>query len=162
MMELVPEQVEGAIVLNVISACPFDMSGCGSCPEYAVGIHNWLMLTELKYLVVDLQDEKEVCPSFLEELLQLRKRLRIPFLFAGVMDKPRKVLESYNFLTTNPFPPFTSPEQAIKALRSKTPNLDESFNTNMKIGEPIPLTRPRHGGAREDFEEGTDNEEADV
>ena len=92
MMELTPIPVDGAVVLNSSSPCRHSGSDCRECPEVAVGIHNWLLSCDLSYLIVDFQDEKEVCQTFLIELLQLRKRLSLPFLFIGLMDKARELI----------------------------------------------------------------------
>ena len=152
-MDLIPEKIDGAIVFNVLSNCSFNNNECPTCGDYAIGLHNWLMTTELKYVVVDFQDEKEVCPAFLEELLQLGKRLKYPFLFAGVMTKPRKVLDSYNYVSK--FPVFVTPEEAVKALKAKSPTLLHHAFDGIQFGTPIPIARVRVG-SRVDGEEGAE------
>ena len=72
-MDLVPENLGGAVVFNLVNSCGANKGVCGNCADFAVAIHNWLMNTEVRYVLVDLQDEKEICPAFLEELLQLAK-----------------------------------------------------------------------------------------
>lgn len=99
MVELVPIRADDAIVLNVAKHCRFCRADCRDCCDIGVAVHNWLISTELRYVIIDLQDEKDVCPTFLQEIIQLRKRLRMPFLFAGVMDRPLKVLNDYSYTT---------------------------------------------------------------
>src|SRR5688572_20681156 len=95
-MDFVPEIVDGVVILNAVDICTYG-NDCRPCSELAVGVHNWLIAHQLKYLVVDFQDEKDVCTTILTELLQLRKRLRQPFIFCGLMDGPQKFLESYAY-----------------------------------------------------------------
>jgi hypothetical protein len=142
-MDLIPEKIDGAVVFNVLCSCTYNASDCPTCGDFAVGLHNWLMTTELKYVVLDFQDEKEVCPAFLEELLQLAKRLKYPFLFSGVMPKPRKVLDAYNYVTK--FPIFVTPEEAVEALRGKHPALVQHTFEGIQFGTAIPISRPRFG-----------------
>jgi hypothetical protein len=142
-MDLVPENLGGAVVFNVISSCGANKSICGNCADFPVAVHNWLMATDLRYVLMDLQDEKEICPVFLEELLQLAKRLRVPFLFCGVMDKPRRLLEAYDFLTRAPV--FVTPEDAIEWLDKKHPGLTKVALEGVEFGTPIAQSRPRNG-----------------
>ncbi len=123
MIELIPELVDGAVICRVEKPCKED---CEYCAEQVVHVHNWLMETELGYLIFDLQDEKDICSEFLEELLHLRKRMRIPFLFAGVVDRPKRVLEAYNYQEL--FPLFINPEDAVRALRLHYPEVTEAIN----------------------------------
>jgi hypothetical protein len=155
MMELVPELVNGAVVFTVHHSCGANKSICGNCPDFAVAVHNWLLSSELKYVILDLQDEKEICGLFLEELLQLRKRLKqYPFLFAGVMDKPRRVLESYDYLSRSPL--FVTPEEAITWLGQNHPGISLQPANPTETGAPIAVSRPRHALAPEEVaEEGT-------
>ncbi len=115
-MELVPENLGGSVVFNVQSSCGANKAICGNCGDFAIAVHNWVMNTDIKYVVIDLQDEKEICPAFLEEILQLGKRLRFPFVFAGVMDKPQRVLESYNY--GNRASTFVTPQEALAYLEA--------------------------------------------
>ena len=100
-MDLVPESINGVTVFNLLQtkSCP---KGCSDCGDFAVSIHNILLNSDFRYLIFDLQDEKEVCEKFLEETLHLWRRLRFPFLFAGVMPKPEKILMSYAYHDSYP------------------------------------------------------------
>lgn len=131
MFEVIPELIDGAVVCNVFFSQDQNVSDCS---DYVVYIHNWLMETELQYLIIDLQDHKDVCPGMLEALLHLKKRLKFPFLFAGVVEKPEKILKEYNY---NDFPIFLAPEDAVRALRIQHPDLTEQSTENVKFGEPI-------------------------
>lgn len=158
-IELVPEKIDGAVVLNVMNNCLTCNSDCIACSDFAIGLHNWLITTDLKYVIFDLQDEKEVCPIFLEEILQLWKRMKFPFLFAGVMERPRVMLEAYNYALK--FPLFVTPGEAIDALRGKFPSMLIASFANIQFGHPIPITRPRFG-VRPDEGEGDAEAEGDV
>jgi hypothetical protein len=96
---------------------------------------------KLQYLIVDFQDEKDVCTSILAELLQLKKRLRYPFLFCGMMEGPKKFLKSYAY---SDYPFFAVPEEAVAFIRKTQPNLLKVDLSNVKQGEPIPCTRSRN------------------
>jgi hypothetical protein len=168
MLELVPEKINEAVILNVHKSCPHNATDCSACQDLAVGLHNWLVTHELRYLVLDLQDEKEVCPGFIEEVLQLWKRMRVPFLFSGVMIKPRKVLESYNYQAR--YPIFMTPEEAVRSLNGL--NISFAAKTEgIDFGVPIPMSRLRQAsrldgeGDGEDVaadEEATDDEQDEV
>lgn len=138
-MDFVPEFVEGAVILNAVDICTSG-NDCRPCSELAVGVHNWLLNHQLRYLIVDFQDEKDVCPAILTELLQLRKRLRFPFLFCGVMEGPKKFLLSYNY---HDYPFFPVPEDAVAFLKKSQSQLLQSPLQGIKAGEPIPCTRSR-------------------
>lgn len=142
-MELVPEQIAGAVIINVMNPCTCSAPECGNCSDYAVGLHNWLVSTGLKYVIFDLQDEKEVCSVFIEEVLQLWKRMRFPFLFSGVMPKPRSVLQSYSYDTRFPF--FATPDEAVDSLRQKVPGAMVGTINGVAFGQAIAITRPRLG-----------------
>ncbi len=141
-MDLVPENLGGAAVFNVVSSCGANKSVCGNCPDFAVAVHNTLMNTDVRYVIIDLQDEKEVCPAFLEELLQLAKRLRFPFLFAGVMDKPRRLLQAYDFTSRTPL--FNTPEEAVAWLQENHPRLYNVSLAGIDFGTPIATSRARN------------------
>lgn len=123
MMDIVPTSIDGAVVCTLVNRCSIKKRMCQNCDQLVIKIHNWLKYTSLEYMIFDLQDEKEVCPSFLQELMQLRKRLSVQFLFSGVMDRPRKLLEDFNY--GDIFPIFLSPEDAVRALRMQNPGLTE-------------------------------------
>jgi hypothetical protein len=142
-MDLVPENLDGAVVFNVLNSCGANKAICGNCGDFAIGIHNWLMNTDVRYVLIDLQDEKEICPTFLEELLQLARRLRIPFLFAGVMEKAKRILLSYNFQSRAPF--FVTPEDAITWLDQNHPGLARVSLNGLQFGIPVASSRPRNG-----------------
>lgn len=141
-MELVPENLNGAVVFNIISSCGANKALCGNCADFAVSIHNWMMNSEVRYVLVDLQDEKEICPAFLEELMQLAKRLRLPFLLAGVMEKPKRILESYDFM--NRWPLFATPEEAIAYLDKNYPGVTRVSLEGLEFGVAIASSRPRN------------------
>lgn len=141
-MDLIPENLGGAVVFNVVNSCGANKSICGNCADFAVAVHNWMMNTEVRYVLVDLQDEKEICPAFLEELLQLAKRLKVPFLFAGVMEKPRRVLEAYDFLNRAPL--FVTPDEAIAFLDKNYPGVTRVSLEGLEFGVPIATSRPRN------------------
>jgi hypothetical protein len=142
-MELVPENLGGSVVFNVQSSCGANKAICGNCGDFAIAVHNWIMNTEVKYVVVDLQDEKEICPAFLEEMLQLGKRLRHPFVFAGVMDKPKRILQSYDYGARSPM--FDTPQDALQYLEEKWPGITKTSLDGLEFGTPIAVSRPRNG-----------------
>jgi len=129
MLQLVPEEVDGAVVCNVIKTGE-KLQGDFSV-EIALSLHNWIKQAEIPYLILDLQDEKDICEIFLSEVLQLRRRLRVPFLFAGVMERPRKVLEAYEY--ERDFPIFVTPEDAVRALRMQYPGVTESVSSSKVV-----------------------------
>lgn len=153
MLELIPELMDDSVVLNVSKSCAHNATDCSSCQDLAVGLHNWLVAHEFRYLVVDFQDEKEICPGFIEEVLQLWKRMRIPFLFAGVMTKPRTILESYNYHAR--YPIFITPEEALRTLTATGVDRTAKFE-GIEFGTPIPLNRMRQG-MRTDGETGDES-----
>lgn len=156
-MDFVPEIVDGAVILNAVDICTTG-SECRSCSELAVGVHNWLISHELRYLIVDFQDEKEVCSTMLTELLQLRKRLRFPFLFCGMMENPRKFLKSYAY---DDYPFFAIPEEAVSYLKGVNPSLLMTDLSGIAVGEAIPCTRSRTYKS-EDIEPDTDESELEA
>ncbi len=156
-MDFVPEIIDGSVVLNAVDICSCG-NDCRACSELAVGVHNWLISHQLRYLIVDFQDEKEVCSTILTELLQLRKRLKFPFLFCGMMEGPKKFLLSYAY-TDYQF--FSIPEDAVAFLRKASPQSLSSDVQTIKSGEPIPCTRSRIYKS-EDAEDGeVDDTESD-
>jgi hypothetical protein len=159
MLELIPEKIDGAVILNVSKSCPHNSSDCSACQDLAVGLHNWLVAHEFRYLVLDLQDEKEVCPGFIEEVLQLWKRMRSPFLFSGVMLKPRKILESYNYHSR--YPIFLTPEEAVRNLVQSQVDLTAKTE-GIEYGVPIPMSRLRQAGRAEGEGEAESSAEEEV
>lgn len=144
MMEFIPEKIDNGVVFTARRACPQDEDNCALCSDFAVGVHNWLLAHEVQYVIVDLCDEKDVCPELLVELLQLRKRLKkYPFFFAGVMDRPKKVLQSHSYLPGSPL--FTTPEDAVAEVRKKFPNLMQKSLDGIQFGQPLNISRPRTG-----------------
>lgn len=123
MMDLIPASIDGAVVFNLRNACIVKNSDCENCRLVAIYFHNWIKLSQLEYVVFDLLDEKDICPAFLEEIQQLRKRIQIPFLFAGVMQRPKKVLDQFNYGLR--YPLFITPEDAVRALRIQHPGVTE-------------------------------------
>jgi hypothetical protein len=155
-MDFVPEIVDGAVVLNAVDICSIG-NDCRQCSELSVGVHNWIVAHQLKYLILDFQDEKDVCVTILTELLQLRKRMRFPFLFCGLMETPKKFLKSYAY---NDHPFFAVPEDAV-AYMKKQMNGSLSVNlADIKVGEPIPCTRSRTYRV-DDVEEGDDSDDSE-
>lgn len=155
-MKIIPSHIDSAVVLDLHDICTSNSTGCRVCPEQAVGIHNWLMNTGIRYIIVDFQDEKDVCKSILVELLQLRKRLHIPFIFVGLMDRPKRVLTSYAY-TGYPF--FAAPEEATQHLRKMHPDLLDFDMSKVDFGTPIPSSRTRH--QRQLGEDTTETEDED-
>ncbi len=139
MVELVPQIVDGVVVLNVRNVCRQD---CRSCTDVGVAVHNWLLLSELNYVLIDLQDEKEICGAFLVELIQLHKRLRVPFLFIGVVDRPRAVLNEYMFASFG-YPTFVTPEEAVEYLKTNHKNLAAADLDKVVVDEPLQVSRSR-------------------
>ena len=138
-MDFAPEIIDGTVVLNAVEICSTG-NDCRPCCEVAVGIHNWLVSYEIPYLIVDFQDEKEVCSAILTELLQLNKRLNSPFIFCGLMETPRKFLKSYLY-SDHPF--FDIPEEAVKYLKQSRPELIMADLSQIQEGEVIPCIRSR-------------------
>ncbi len=144
MMDVVPENLDNAVILNVVRNGACTETECRNCLDIGGIVHNWLMGTELKYLLLDLQDEKDVCPTFLVEMLQLHKRLRFPMIFTGVMERSREVLESYSYTSLN-FPTFYTPEEALEWLREYHPKIFDADLSQVVFGEPVALARIRQG-----------------
>ncbi|MCX6130967.1 MAG: hypothetical protein NTX25_18155 [Proteobacteria bacterium] len=144
-MDFVPELINGAVILNSVNVCTIG-NDCRSCAELSVGIHNWLVNNRMTYLIVDFQDEKEVCSAILTELLQLRKRMRIPFVFCGMMEGPRKYLKSFAY---NDHPCFAAPEEAVAYLKKTIPEVLQFDVKLIKVAEPIPCIRSRSYRAEE-------------
>ena len=124
MIDLIPVLVDGAIVFNLKKGCHTKPADCDQGRLLAIHLHNWVKLSQLEYLIFDFQDEKKVCPAFLEEVQAIRKRLTIPILFSGVMEKPLKELEKFNY--SKSYPLFVTPEDAVRALRMQYPGLTET------------------------------------
>ena len=136
MMDLIPVLIDGAVVFNLQNSCTVRNQHCENCTHLLLNVHNWIRHAELEYTILDFQDEKDICPTFLEEVLLLRKRLNFPFLFAGVMDRPRMFIEQYKYHTY--YPLFATPEDAVRALRIMHPNLTEiPVKMPIKFGFPL-------------------------
>jgi hypothetical protein len=167
MLEFVPEKIDRAVVMNVIqssrpvsNSLPVATSVVDSFvgADFVVAIHNWLIGTQLRYVIFDLQDEKEVPADFLEELMQLMKRMRIPFLFTGVMQKPRALLMSYDY--TSKYPIFNSIDDVINFMENKHPQLLKPGTDGISFGSPIEMVRSRlNGKAGEDEGEAVTEDE---
>ena len=123
MMNIIPNIIEGAVVFDLVNDCQVKSKDCLHCARLLVLVHNWAKTVNLEYFIFDLQEEKDICEAFLDEVIQLRKRLRHPFLFAGALGKSREILESYS--CGNIYPLFLTPEDAIRALRMQHPGLTE-------------------------------------
>jgi hypothetical protein len=153
MLEFVPEKMDRAVVMNVIQgarplsnavAVPVSAVDSYVGSDFVVAIHNWLIGTQLRYVIFDLQDEKEVPADFLEELMQLMKRVRIPFLFTGVMQRPRALLMSYDY--TSKYPIFSSIDEIVSYLETKHPTLLSVPHDGINFGTPIEMVRSRLNG----------------
>ena len=144
-MQLVPRFIDGAVCLDLIEVSQGPISGPSSgqqgYADYIVAIHGFMTSTQLRYLIIDLQDEKEVPSAFLEEVLQLWKRLRCPLLFAGVMPKPLQVLEAFDYLNFSDV--FSTPTDAIAALRGDYPQLLEADLSDVAFDQPMQIARNR-------------------
>ena len=158
-MELVPEIIQDVVVLNLRpqeDKVYDDKTGS----DVGVAVHNWLISSELNYVIIDLQDEKDIPTAFMVELIQLHKRLRIPFLFVGVMKKAQSILDDYNFMI-NDYPVFFAPEDAVAYLKEKFSLAAASSLSLVKVGEPLQVSRPRHlykNGFETEEEEGAEEE----
>ncbi len=168
MLEFVPEKMDRAVVMNVIQgsrsisaamAIPASAVDSFVGSDFVVAIHNWLIGTQLRYVIFDLQDEKEVPADFLEELMQLMKRVRIPFLFTGVMQRPRALLMSYDY--TSKYPIFSSVDEVVSYLEAKHPTLLTVPHEGINFGTPIEMVRSRLNGkpGEEDGEPVAEDEE---
>ena len=134
MIDVVPTLVDGAVVFNF----HHDLYSCQEEPEnsFVHMFHNWLKKLGLEYVIFDLQEEKYFKGEFLKELIQLRKRLKIHFLFSGVSEDAQELLESYN--CTQFFPFFLTPEDAVRALRMQHPGMTESpIRGSIKFGSSL-------------------------
>ena len=132
---LVPEQIDGAVICNVIDNPSRPDLGKDHSVDMALALYNWIKQNEMRYLILDLQDEKYVCEAFLAEIMQIKKRLPIPFIFAGVMEKPMKFLGDYDY--TKGFPTFATPEDAVRALRMQYPGVTEQGAKFVTFGSTI-------------------------
>ena len=136
MMDVIPMMVDGAVVMNLDNSCTVKSNSCENCSRLVIHIHNWIKKIKLEYLVFDLQEEKDICPTFIIEVMQIKKRLEYPFLFCGVMQQARFSLASYNCNRTYPF--FVTPEDAIRALRIQNPGLTEiTISNNIHFGRSL-------------------------
>ncbi|MCB9229768.1 MAG: hypothetical protein H6618_09165 [Deltaproteobacteria bacterium] len=138
MMDFIPVLVDGAVVLNLMNSCETKSLSCEACTHLVLSVHNWIRHADLEYVIIDLQDEKDICPAFLEELLLLRKRLKYPFLFVGVMERPQSYIEAYGY--GGPMPAFVTPEDAVRVLRIQYPGLTErKVDSPLRFGLPFLL-----------------------
>ena len=141
-MDIIPTMVDGAVVLNICNVSLDRKKEEEESNRIAVYIHNWIKQIKLGYLVFDFQEEKHISTNFLVELMQLRKRLGIPFLFAGALNESKKTLEAYS--CQDSYPIFWTPDDAIRALRIQNPGITENnAKNNIKFGKS--LTQPLKG-----------------
>ena len=148
-MELVPEIIDGVVVVNAETICSSG-NDCRPCSELAVGVHNWLVTKKLKYFIVDFQDEKEVCETILAEIVQLKKRMEIPFLFCGVMTQAREYLKAYAY---SEYPFFDMPGEAADYLKSNYPRNVMTRLSHITEGEAIAFSRSQLRQKISDFDE---------
>ena len=138
-MDVIPTMVDGAVVLNLNNPDLFTRDSKKEEEEsvrLVINVHNWVKQIKLEYLVFDFQEEKHISRSFLIELMQLKKRLRIPFLFSGVLNESKKTLESYS--CQDSYPLFWTPNDAIRALRIQHPGITEnSAKHNITFGKNL-------------------------
>ena len=140
MFRMSPENVDGGVVLLSENIQPQCDTGCKLCVDFAVGVHNWLLASQVPYVIIDFQDDKDVCRVFVEELIHLRKRLGIPFCFVGVMSRTRKIFEEYAL--TQDF--YLAPEEAVRTLKSKYLGLIESVDhTQVRYADKINVSKAR-------------------
>jgi hypothetical protein len=159
-MELVPEIIDNIVVLN-LKASEEKIYDDKSGSDVGVAVHNYLVSSEINYVIIDLQDEKEIPTAFMVELIQLHKRLRIPFLFVGVMTKAQKILDDYAF-GMHDYPLFNAPEDAVSYLKEMFPEAASASTALVKEGDVLQVSRPRHlyknGFEIEDEESAEDDE----
>lgn len=138
-MDVIPTMVDGAVVLNLSNPDLFTQDAKKEEEEsirLVINIHNWVKQIKLEYLVFDFQEEKHINRSFLIELMQLKKRLRMPFLFSGVLSESKQTLESYS--CQDSYPLFWTPNDAIRALRIQHPGITEnSAKHNITFGQNL-------------------------
>ena len=160
-MDLIPVNVGGIVVFNTTDNCISTSRECKHCLDIGGALHNWLIVMKVNYILIDFQDEKDVCTTFLVELLQLRKRLNIPFIFTGLTLKPQKFLDSYEFLNHKSSRIFSSLEEALEFVRTylKDYICKEETIANVRFGEPISIFKIRQSQKSED--EGDDNDDDD-
>jgi hypothetical protein len=144
MMELVPTIVDGAVLFSINMGC---RANCADCGDLSVSMHNLLLASKLDYVIIDLQDEKHICDSFIEEILQLWKRLQIPFLFAGVMPGVEIILKRHSYY--NHFEAFNFGEEAITDLKKKQPNLFGRNFENIDYGKVMLTPKSKAAAAGE-------------
>ena len=135
MMDIVPTMVDGAVILSLSGDCPQKLSECECCFTLTIHLHNWVKQTQMSYLIVDFEERKNICSGFFKEIIQLRKRLKMPFLFVGIVERYRSLLDAYNCSTI--YPTFLTPEDAVRALRIQNPGL-----TEIPIKVPIAFDTP--------------------
>ena len=159
-MDLIPVNVDGVVVFNTTDSCVSTSHECKHCLDIGGALHNWLMVMKVNYILIDFQDEKDVCSTFLVELLQLRKRLNIPFIFTGLTLKPQKFLESYEFLSHRSSRIFSSLDEAIEFLKTvlKDYICGEDVIANVKFGEPISIFKIRQ--AQKNAQDGDEDEDS--
>ena len=125
-MDLMPVNIENSVVFNVTTICTSNSSDCRNCIDIGGSLHNWLIGNDVKYVIIDFQDEKEICSTFIIELIQLKKRLKMPFLFTGVNARTKKVFKDYNYFVNKDAYFFVTPEEAILFFKANFPVLETS------------------------------------
>lgn len=123
MTEIIPSEIDGAVV-SAIKSHQTGAQGCDVCWQVVVGFRNWLQHCQIRYAIFDLMDAKYICPELIQELFLLKRRLRDPFLFCGASLQSRDVLAKYSMDSS--FPIFLTPEDAVRALRLRHPDLTEA------------------------------------
>lgn len=162
-MDLIPVNVDGVVVFNTTDSCVSSSHECKHCVDIGGALHNWLMVMKVNYILIDFQDEKDVCSTFLVELLQLRKRLNIPFIFTGLTLKPQKFLESYEFSAHKSSRIFSSLDEAIEFLKTELKDYicGEDIISNVKFGEPISIFKIRQAQKNAQDEDEEDSSQDD-
>lgn len=141
MMSFIPIRVNDVIVLNAEDICENESTSCRLCSELAVTIHNWFVANELRYLIVDFQDEKYVCNTILLEFMQFTKRLKFPLLLVGLTENPKNFLKSYDY--RGPLP-FDTPEEAVEYLAANHTELISKNLKNINFNEMISPGKTKH------------------
>lgn len=141
MLDLVPECIDGVCVLNLKkSGSNCDPRYC-DCGGLAVSVHNLMIQSELRYVVIDMQDEKEICDAFVEQMIQLWKRTAVPFYFAGVMPRFKAILDSYGYL--NQYQIYGSAIDVVEQLCAEKAKFINIKLDGITFGTKLPIPRSR-------------------
>ena len=141
MLELRPEMLGGILLFNV-QVKEHCASTCKVCIDYSVGIHNRLKRDELPYLIIDFQDTKDFCRVFLEEIVHLRKRIRMPMYLVGVMPRVEQFFKEYSLVGQAKI--FLDPEEAIIDLKKTYSEIVHNADfSRLSLDESIKVSKVR-------------------